>query len=349
MRIQPQPLSRAVSRIFVTAGCQPDEADCVARHLVDSNLCGHDSHGVIRVSRYIEFIKAGTVRPGQCMSVVFENDTMVVIDGHMGFGQVIGEQAMGRLADKTKKSGLALATVRNCGHAGRLGAWAEQLAEHDLISLHFLNTTGRGMCAVPFGGTDRRQSLCVIAACLPVDSGEPILFDGTTSTTAEGKLFVARNQGVPVPAGQIIDKHGNPTTDPNDFYAGGAILPMGGHKGYGLNIIADILAGALSGGGCTRAGVEVLVNTVTSIAIDPAPLTDREAYFAEIKRYCDWVTGSPPREPRGEVLLPGQKEHRTRNERKRNGIPLDETTWQQLIEAAVSVGMNRQDFDELRN
>ncbi|MEE9249719.1 MAG: Ldh family oxidoreductase, partial [Alphaproteobacteria bacterium] len=98
MRIQAATLERIVDRIFTAAGCQPAEASCVARHLVDSNLCGHDSHGVIRVSRYLDFMKAGKVRPGRQMTVVFESDTVAVVDGNLGFGQVIGEQAMDLLA-----------------------------------------------------------------------------------------------------------------------------------------------------------------------------------------------------------------------------------------------------------
>jgi uncharacterized oxidoreductase len=267
MIIQAGPLEKATAAIFVAAGCEPGEADCVARHLVDSNLCGHDSHGVIRIARYLGFMKNGTVRPGQHAKVVFENATALVIDGNMGFGQVIGEETMNRLAPMAKKVGMALATIRNCGHAGRLGDWAEQLAQHGLISMHFLNTTGLGMMAMPFGGSDRRLSLNPLAICVPVAGRPPVLLDITTTTVAEGKLAVARNKGEKVPLGTIVDKAGNPTTDPNDFYAGGALLTVGGHKGYGLNVVTDLLSGGLSGGGCTRPGVTVMANTMTSLGM----------------------------------------------------------------------------------
>lgn len=333
-------LERLTERIFEAGGCAPDEAACVARHLVDSNLCGHDSHGVLRIPRYLAFIKDGVVHPGRRGRVVFENDTALVIDGEMGLGQVIVEDAMARLAVKAKKAGMALATIRNCGHAGRLGDWAEQLAAADLISLHFLNTTGLGMLAMPFGGSDRRLSLNPLAVCVPVPGRPPVLLDITTTTVAEGKLAVARNKGESVPLGTIVDRHGQPTTDPNDFYAGGALLTMGGHKGYGLNVITDLLSGGLSGGGCTRPGETKLVNTLTALAIDPAPFTDRDAYVAEIARYLDWVKGSPPSQPGGEVLLPGEIEHRTRQARRAGGVPLDEATWRQIVEAAASVGID---------
>ncbi len=121
MHIQAANLERIVERIFGAAGCQPAEASSVARHFVDSNLCGHDSHGVIRVSLYLDFIRAGKVRPGSRMTVVFESDTVAVVDGNLGFGQVICEQAMDLLAAKAETSGLAMTAVRNSGHVGRLG------------------------------------------------------------------------------------------------------------------------------------------------------------------------------------------------------------------------------------
>ena len=202
------------------------------------------------------------------------------------------------------------------------------------------------MLAVPFGGTDRRQSLCPISMCVPVEGQHPVLLDITTSVIAEGKLAVARNKGESVRPDTIIDKDGNPTTDPNHFYAGGALLPVGGHKGYGLNVVADILAGAFSGGGCTKPGVAQLVNCLTSIAIDPAPFTDHDVYIEEIKRYSDWVTGSPPKDPDGKVLLPGDVEHQTREQRGREGIPLDPSTWDQIVESGESVGLSREDIEQ---
>ncbi len=347
MIIQADRLERIVTRIFTAAGCSQQEAACISRHLVDSNLCGHDSHGVIRVIRYIEYLKDGKVSAGREVSVIYENATVAVLDGNRGFGQVIGEQAMDLLAAKAKKAGMAMIALRNTGHLGRLGDWAEHLARHDLISFHFLNTTGLGMLAVPFGGTDRRLSLCPVSICVPVEGRPPVLMDFTTTVVAEGKLAVARNKGESVAPGTIIDKNGNPTTDPNEFYDGGALLPIGAHKGYCLNVMADILAGALSGGGCTAPGVTDLVNCMTSMAVDPNPFTDRNAYIEEIRRYTDWVTGSPPKEADGKVLLPGDKERQTREQRGREGIPLDDTTWNQILHAGETAGISRTDVEQM--
>jgi uncharacterized oxidoreductase len=191
----------------------------------------------------------------------------------------------------------------------------------------------------PFGGTDRRLSPSPMAICVPVEGRDPILLDITTAMTAEGKLLVAKNKGEAVAPGIIVDQAGQPTTDPADFYAGGAILPFGGHRGAGLNILTDILSGALSGGGCTAPGVTVLENTMTSIAIDVARLPDRAAYAAEILRFCGWVKASPPADPAAPVLLPGEVEAATRRRRRAEGIPIDDATWGDILAAAEAVGL----------
>jgi uncharacterized oxidoreductase len=218
-------------------------------------------------------------------------------------------------------------------------------ADAGQVSLHFVGTTGIGALMVPFGGSDRRLSLCVVAAGIPRGGRPPVIYDIATSTVAEGKVFVAKNKGVALPEGCLIDKHGRPTTDPNDLYAGGALLPFGGHKGSGLAIVADLLAGALTGAGTSARRETDLVNTMCSIYIDPDRLPDRAAFDAEVDAFLEWVKASPPADPNGEVLLPGDIERRTREERLQHGIPLDDTTTLEMTEAAVSVGMARAEVD----
>ncbi|MGH8800302.1 MAG: Ldh family oxidoreductase, partial [Casimicrobiaceae bacterium] len=236
-----------VTAIMQGAGSAPAEAATVARRLVDSNLVGHDSHGVIRVGKYLEWVRAGWLAPNRQPAVVFENDAVAIVEGNRGFGQVVGEFA-GKLGTaKAARTGVALVGLRNCGHLGRVGDWAELAAAQSQVSLHFLNTSGAQRVA-PFGGSDRRLSTNPITVGVPLAGGDPVILDVTTSTVAEGKLFVAINKGERVPPGWIIDKDGKPTTDPNDFYDGGALLTVGAHKGSGLSIVVDLLAGALSTG-----------------------------------------------------------------------------------------------------
>jgi uncharacterized oxidoreductase len=273
--------------------------------------------------------------------VIFENDAIAVVDGQMGFGQSIAEQAMNLGIKKCRRSGVAVIAIRNCGHVGRVGHWAEQLVAAGLVSLHFVNTSGLGLLVAPVGGISRRLSANPVAAGIPVAGGEPIIFDISTSTLAEGKLKVAFNKGVSVPDGCIIDSRGQPTNDPRAFYADppGAILPFGGYKGYGLGLVAEILAGALTGSGCSEPGKTRLEQGMLSIILDPAVFQVQDSFFGEVKAFLDFVKSAEKVSPTSEILVPGDVERRQRAERTAKGIELDENTWNQIIACAQSLNV----------
>lgn len=342
MKIAADRLQSMIAQVFSRVGCAPREAECVAAHLVDSNLVGHDSHGVIRVPPYVAWARDGKVVPNRSAEIVFENDVLAVVDGGFGFGQVIGEQAVEIGAAKSGKQGVSVVGLRNCGHLGRIGDWAEQAARSGRISLHFVNTSGAGVLVAPWGGIDRRLSANPIAAGIPRAGEKPIVLDISTCSIAEGKIRVAFNKGVDVPAGAIVDCQGRPATDPRIFYADppGAILPFGGHKGYALGIITELLAGVLTGGGCSATGVPRLSNGMLSIYIDPTALVTDAWYGAEINRYVDFVKSSRTLLPNGEILLPGEPEERTRQTRLAQGIDLDDATWGELTATWESVGLS---------
>ncbi len=327
-----------VSAIMRGAGCDEEEAHTVARRLVDANCVGHESHGVIRVAKYLEWVREGTLRPNVAPTLVIDTDTIAIIDGNRGFGQVIGEHATRIGTAKAAKTGIAMVGLRNCGHLGRVGDWAEMAAAAGQVSLHFLNTSGAQRVA-PYGGSDRRLSTNPICIGVPIANGDPVILDVTTSTVAEGKLMVARNKGEEVPAGWIIDRDGAPTTDPNAFYDGGALLTVGAHKGSGLSIATDLLAGAISTGRSSDPDDQVLRNNMLSIYIAPAVYAPDGAVAREALRFVDWVKASPPINPGEPVLAPGDIERRTRADRLKRGIPIDEKTWADLLEAAGSVGI----------
>lgn len=340
MRIPPQDLRDVTSRIFSAAGCSDEEAERIARHLVEANLVGHDSHGVIRIKTYVEWLRASLVVPNQQMEIAFENEVMAVVDGKSGFGQSIGEQAVQLGIDKCSKYGVSAIALRHVGHLGRIGDWPQMAAEAGKFSLHYVNTSGKGLLVAPFGGIERRMSANPIAAGVPVEGRDPIVLDISACMIAEGKIRVALNKGVQLPAGCIIDAKGQPSTDPQAFYADpGAILPVGGHKGYGLGIIAEMLAGALTGGDCTNPkNSERLHNGMLSIYLDPNFFADNAELNAEMNRFIEYVKSSAPVTPGGDILMPGEIEARNRAERSANGIELDDTTWQQISETAESVG-----------
>lgn len=349
MNIASDRLQAVVARIFAQLGSAPHEAQEIAAHLVDSNLVGHDSHGVIRVPAYAAFAKAGAVVPNRAAEVVFENQCLAVVDGGFGYGQVVGQQAVALGVDKSARHGVAIVALRNCGHLGRIGDWAEQAAAAGRISLHFVNTSGAGVLVAPFGGIDRRLSANPIAAGIPRADQPPIVLDISTCSIAEGKIRVALNKGTVVPEGAIIDCQGAPTVDPRVFYADppGAILPFGGHKGYVLGLITELLAGVLTGGGCSAAGVKRLSNGMLSIYLDPQALVSEEYFVAEINRYVAFVKSSRTVLPDGEILLPGELEHRTRQQRLAQGIELDDNTWRQLVETWQGVGLAADELDRL--
>src|SRR6185437_12464312 len=312
-----------VTAIMQGGGSSASEAATVARRLVDSNLVGHDSHGVIRVGKYLEWVRAGWLVPNASPTVAFENDAMAIVDGNRGFGQVVGEFAGGLGTRKAAKTGIAMVGLRNCGHLGRVGDWAELAAAHGQVSLHFLNTSGAQRVA-PFGGSDRRLSTNPITIGVPVTGGDPVILDVTTSTVAEGKLMVALNKGEQAPDGWIIDRDGLPTTDPKAFYDGGALLTIGAHKGSGLSIVTDLLAGALSTGRSSDPTDTVLRNNMLSIYIAPAVYAPEGAVAREAARFVDWVKASPPRKQGEPVQAPGDVERRLRAERAHSGVPIDD-------------------------
>ncbi len=335
MRFQQQQLACLARAIFEAAGCRPEEADRVANHLVEANLVGHDSHGVIRIPSYVEWLRAGKVVANQSIRVVHETEAVAVVDGQFGLGQSIGEQATRLGIDKSSKHGVAVIALRNTGYLGRIGDWAHMAAMAGAISIHFVNTSGAGMLVAPFGGIDRRLSANPIAAGVPTGSGEPIILDMSACTIAEGKIRVALNRGESVPDGCLIDSEGNPTCDPRVFYGDppGAILPIAEHKGFGLSMIIEFLAGALTGGSCTNPDNSGrVVNGMLSIVIDQRSFSAGESFFREVHRFIDFVKRSRTVTKDGEILMPGEIEQRTKARRRKEGIELDEVTWGQICD-----------------
>jgi uncharacterized oxidoreductase len=339
-------LEKLVAAIMQGGGCAPAEAATIARRLVDSNLVGHDSHGVLRVPRYLEWIKDGTLKPNTPPTVVFDSDTIAIVDGNRGFGQVTGEFAAKLGIAKARKKGIAMVGLRNVGHLGRVGDWADMAAEAGQVSLHFLNTSGAQRVA-PFGGSDRRLSTNPITIGVPIAGADPVVLDVTTSMVAEGKLMVALNKGERVPDGWIIDSDGAPTNDPKDFYNGGALLTVGGHKGSGLSIVTDLLAGAVSTGKSSDADDSILRNNMLSIYIAPAVYDAGGGVATEARRFVDFVKASTPARAGEPVLAPGDVERRNRAARLKSGVTIDDKSWADLLAAAASVGVDAKRAKEL--
>ncbi len=349
--IQPLAARTFARKIFEAIGSRPEEAEIIADHLVESNLVGHESHGLLRVKKYVEWCRNGDVHPNRHAEIASDHGMAILIDGQFGYGQVIGLEAMDLLRSRVQEKGFAAVVIRNSAHLGRIGAWPEYLAKSGLVSVHFVNTSGYGILVAPHGGSDRRLSANPIAAGAPNESGAPLVLDIATSTIAEGKIQVMRNRGERLPNGAVIDGKGRPTTDPEAFYSDppGAIFPFGGHKGSGLSFFCELLAGSLSGGYASNPSSPSsshLVNNMTSIAFDPAAFGGADFFRQDVAALVAWIKGSPPLGEGGEVLLPGEIEARLRSERLRNGLPVDTATYAQLAATAHSVGVEVSDYIE---
>ncbi len=343
-----------IAAIFAKAGTSGEEGARIAHHLLGANLAGHDSHGVIRVPRYVFWLKQGAVKAGGTLEVLTESPSHAVVDGGYGFGQTIGPLAVDMGIAKAQAAGMAVIALRNSGHIGRIGDWAERAARAGLVSIHFVNVA-MGELVAPYGGVDRRFSTNPVCIGAPQPGTDPLILDFATSTVAEGKVLVASNGGKPVPAGALIDPDGTLSTNPESLYgpiAGtsvrdssqglGALRAFGEHKGSGIAFMCEILAGCLSGGatsGPIPGGKRGrIANGMLSIYLDPRHFGAE--HFAQTARdYALYVKASRPAAPGGEVLVPGEPEARTRAQRQRDGIPLQVETWAAIRETAAGLGL----------
>lgn len=355
-RIAVRPLHDFVTATFAAAGCRDEEAKAVATFLIDANLGGHDSHGIGRVPRYLDWMRDGAVRPAQSVTVVTDAGALSVLDGNFGFGATIGRQAVLHGIEKAKAGGVSIVALRSSGHLGRIGQWAELALEHGIVSLHIVNA-GRSMLVAPFGGVDKRLSTAPIAFGFPVPGEAPIVLDFATSAVAEGKVMVASNGGKPLPAGALIDADGRLSTDPAVLYGPlvegatrdhsngtGAIRAMGDHKGSGLALMCELLGGALTGSGCAGPPSPTpFANGMVSIYMSPAAFGSEDAIARETRSYIDYFRSSRPAVPGQPVLVPGEPERLTSADRTQNGIPVTRETWRGLITAAKGVGLAADD------
>jgi hydroxycarboxylate dehydrogenase B len=338
-------LEEIIRKIFSAAGSDDSEATIVANHLVEANLAGHDSHGVIRTATYLDCVKNGTVLSNKHAQVTGDRGNILSIDGEFGYGQVIARESMGIAIQRAETEGLVILSIKNAGHLGRIGAWAEQLAAAGLVSLHFVNTSGHGIVVAPHGGRDRRLSTNPIAAGAPIPGQPPMILDIATSVVAEGKIRVARDRGDTMPEAYFVDAEGNPSRDPNAFYADppGAILPFGGHKGFGIAVFCEILAGSLTGGASSHPSNETvkrMANNMMTIALDPDAFAGSAFFEADISRLVGWIKSSRPSVSDGQIFTPGELEVRVRQQRLNNGIPLDQKTIEMLRERARGFGIS---------
>ncbi len=327
--------------IFEAAGAEPDIARRVMTNLVRANTYGIHSHGVVRFADYVSYVKSGRVNANARPLIVRETAVISVVDGQWGFGQVAAEFAMHKAMEKAEAAGVGIASLRNSNHVGAIGEYTEMAAHGGLIGIAIVN--GMGKLVAPFGGRARQLSTNPFAFSVPVPGGRPIIMDFASSVVAEGKLKVARNQGAPIPAGWALDKDGRSTENPNDFYDGGMLLTLGGlgsgHKGYGLSIMSEIMGGLLSGTGAALLDTPP-ANGCFFMALRIDAFRPADEFLADVRRLVDVLHATPPRDGVARVLVPGDPEVMAETKHQRDGIELDDVTWQTIVDAGRGVGVS---------
>lgn len=336
--IAPADLRSLGRDIFVGAGVPSESAGQVIDSLVDANLAGHDSHGVIRVPSYVELVGAGRIVANAQPELMHETASIAVVDGHWAFGQLTARQSMAIAIAKAKVAGIAAVSAVACNHIGRVGEWVEMAATDGLIGFATVSMYGLGLAAAPHGGAERAMSTNPIAFGLPSAGLGNVVADFATTTVAEGKLQVARAKGIAIAPGSIIDANGQPSTSPQDFYDGGALLPFGGHKGYGLAVVSQLLSLALTG--ALAAPQAEFSSGAFFVCVDPGAFGPRAAYDQAADYLLGQIKSVRPAPGFDEVLLPGEPEQRARRARA-EGVAVDEVTWGKLQDLHASIGVVR--------
>lgn len=345
------PLEQFIDQVCRVVGADETAAAEVAHHLVRANLSGHDSHGVLRMPWYVQQIQNGVLKPEARPEIVRQRGATALIDARRSFGQYSTIFALEWAMGAAREHGIATAAIRNSMHIGRLGEYAERAVAEGLVGIATYGAAGPGSgIVVPFGGRERFLGTNPWSFGVPAGDEGLMLFDAATSTIAEGKIRVARSKGAQLPAGCIIDESGQPSTQPDDFYAGGALLPLGGdaggHKGYGLALTAALLGGLAMIESDTAdswdigerhgradevaAGPTGHITGVLLIVLDPSFFGDADRYGALTGATLAAAREVKPAAGVQRVLTPGEPEKISRERREREGIPLPDAIWEEL-------------------
>ena len=344
-----------VANVFTRVGSSAEEARRVAVSLVGANLAGHDSHGVIRVPRYVDWVRSGDIVPNQTIERIIDTPALAVVDGRYGFGQTVAPMAVQIGIEKCRSLGLSAIALRDAAHIGRVGEWAEQAAAAGYVSVHFVNASGSILVA-PFGGIERRLSTAPFCVGVPREGREPVILDFATSLVAEGKVAVASRGGKPLPEGSLVGPDGALSTDPAMLYGPmtaegprdstlgqGAIRAFGEHKGSGLALMCELLGGSLTGTGATKPGRR-FANGMFSVYVDPARVDPEKLFDGDVGRYLDWFKTAKTM-PGQTILTPGEPERAARAKRMAEGVPLPAETWDSIAAAALGVGIAQSEVD----
>ena len=345
----PQGLYALGQLIVLRMGSSPEETHEVADHLVRANLAGHDSHGVGMLPAYVRLLQDGLLVPNQTPQTVLDAGALLVIDARRGFGQRMTAEAVRRAIARAKETGACVLAMRNASHIGRIGTYAELATRAGMAFTAFVNVTDHHDVQAPWACAEPRLGTNPFCTAVPGEDGPSLMLDMATTTIAAGKARVAYNKGVPVPEGSLIDDAGLPTNDPAGFIRDrtGAMLSFGRHKGSGLAVMCEIMAGAIGGGQRvdqpTSGGI---LNSMLATVIDLSRLGDPAAIAQGVEATKAHIRTSRVAPGFDEVLLPGEPERRAAQYRGEKGIEVDATTWNDIREAAAKLGITGAEIDQ---
>ena len=331
-------LRRFTTDCLAALGADRSIAEQVATSLVLSNLVGHDSHGVIRIVQYAAWVNDGQIRPAAAPRVQRQRGATAVVDGGWGFGQPAARLATDLAHQIATDHGIAAIAIADCNHIGRLGEYAGALAEVGLMGMAWCNS---GAVVAPFGGTGRALGTNPFAWAAPAGGTRPLVVDFSTAGVAEGKLRIASANGRSVAPGLIVDSLGRPSTEPADFFAGGALLPFGGHKGSGMSVMIELLGGALTGMGVGCSPRYAGGNGTIILALDVAAFTDPVDFATQAAEFRQALATAGRGPSGGDVAMPGEIETRTYDTRVRDGIPVSYGVQSQIYDISDALDVRR--------
>jgi LDH2 family malate/lactate/ureidoglycolate dehydrogenase len=345
-------LSNVSEKLLRAAGATDEEARIVTKLLVKANLAGVDSHGVFQnLILYLDGLETGVIKSGAEFEIAKETRCTALVNGNWGFGQVICMKAMNLAIEKARQNGVSAVGIFNCNHIGRLADYTQMAIENDMIGI--VTANGDWLCVAPYGGKKMVFSTNPISCGIPAAEERPIVVDFATSVTAEGKIRAALLRGEKLPPGWIADSEGRPSTDPADLYEpplppeqvklAGTILPAGGYKGYGLALVVEALAGALTGTGCDGEIKIGLTNGVFIIVLKIDQFASLEEFYRRVDRLIRTIKASPKAPGFSEILIPGEPEIRSEEERSEAGIPVPEAAWRSLAAYCAKYGLDAQE------
>ncbi len=338
--VKPQILADLGAAIFSAAGTPADIARMVAESLLQTSLTGHDSHGIMRVRLYVEMLRKGDLIPNARPHLRQQTGAIASVDCGRGFGQVGAQFGTALAAELAQEHGIGCVTLEEVNHVGRLGEYAEMLARQGLVGMVFTSGTVVRVSVAPWGGREPLLSTNPMAWALPTRTGAmPFVLDFATSVVANGKVQVALSKGEAFPEGMLLDRDGNPTTDPATIQDGGMLLPFGSYKGYGLSLMMELIPGIMCGFSPVSSTEFRSGNPTMILALDVAAFTDLERFEQLTREFLVRIKAVEPAPGFEEVLLPGEKEQRSTAERSRAGVPLPQGVWDDVCALAREYGV----------